>query len=69
MKQAKTQAEAIELLVTSIEPYVKNFDSNSWRWETYISEEVDAIYKKYISVINGVYKKYSGKQALPGMKK
>ena len=42
--------------------HMKKLDSNVWRWDKYICEEVDLVYKAYAPLMEAIYKKYSGRK-------
>jgi hypothetical protein len=41
---------------------------NSWRMKSYITEEVDIVYKTHRPILENVFKRFSGKKSLPGQK-
>ncbi|CAG9313733.1 unnamed protein product [Blepharisma stoltei] len=43
-------------------------DTNIWRNEKYLCEEVDLVLKAHKPILDAIYKKYSGKKTLPGQK-
>ena len=53
------------MIVDDIQPVISKFDSNEWR-NTYICKEVDAMFKKYLPILNATFNNYSKKYVLPG---
>ena len=49
-------------------PYMETIDSNKWRWDKYICEDVDLVLKSYKRILDGIYDKYSGRYTKPGAK-
>jgi hypothetical protein len=49
-------------------PVMQKYNSDTWRWDKYICEEVDIVLKAYLPILQAVYKKYSGKLCKPGQK-
>jgi Ran GTPase-activating protein (RanGAP) involved in mRNA processing and transport len=69
-KQAKSVLEAFEMLLHQyIIPVVKTFDTNSWRSQFYLLEDVDCVLKAYKPILESIFVKYSamGKGALDKM--
>jgi len=63
-------SEAIEkCLNENIVKTFENIDSHKWRLEKYWNEECDTVLKKYLPIIKELFKRYSGKYALPGKPK
>lgn len=65
--------EAVEKLLSDhLLPYIKAhepfFFPQKWREERYWTEDVDAVYKSYLPVVQALYKKYSGLKTKPGQK-
>lgn len=54
------------MFIEEIKPKIKQFDSNIWRWETYLCEEVDLVYKSYLPIFKNAYSVYSGRLNTPG---
>ena len=62
-------ANSLKMLMDqSVVPMISKFNHHKWRVERYWNEEVDTIYKSYLPVFRGIYKKYSGERTLPGQK-
>ena len=53
----------------SVLPFIKKFDCHDWRLKRLWNEENDIVYKYYMNVLKGIYEKFSGKYAKPGMPK
>jgi len=51
----------MQQLIDDMLTNMKKYDSNTWRWDKYICEEVDLVYKAYTPLVEAIYKKYSGK--------
>jgi hypothetical protein len=49
-------------------PFMESIDSNKWRWEKYICEDVDLTLKSYLPILKAVYGQFSGRKTKPGMK-
>ena len=49
-------------------PIISKYNSNKFRWESYIKEEIDVVFKKHLSLVNAVYKQYSKLLVKPGQK-
>lgn len=65
-----TYADAMRMLMSeSVTPFINKFNHHQWRVDRYWKEEVDTVYKSYLPVVRGIYKKYSGQKTLPGQKK
>ena len=47
---------------------IKSYDSNVWRLEECVTEDVDIILKTHKPILDNLYKRYSGKKTLPGQK-
>jgi len=58
----------MQQLIDDMLTNMKKYDSNTWRWDKYICEEVDLVYKAYTPLVEAIYKKYSGKAWKPGQK-
>ncbi|CAG9324752.1 unnamed protein product [Blepharisma stoltei] len=43
-------------------------DTNIWRDQKYLCEEVDLVLKAHKPILDAIYKKYSGKKTLPGQR-
>ena len=48
---------------------ISSYNSNAWRNEVYICEDVDIILKVYKPILDCAFLKYSGRKTLPGCKK
>lgn len=69
-KQQKTIKEAFEVLLHQhVIPVVKTFDTNSWRSQHYLIEDVDCVLKAYKNILESIFVKYAaaGKGALDKM--
>lgn len=69
-----TFPEAVDKLLNDhVLPYINAntsiFLSQKWREERYWNEQVDTVYKSYLPIMQGLYRKYSGMKTKPGMKK
>jgi hypothetical protein len=60
--------DSVKMMLDACRPHLNSIDSNRWRWDRLICEEVDYVYKKYFRVFKQIYKKFSGKKAVPGKK-
>ena len=61
--------EAVESLLTDhMLPRLKELCSDSWRTEKYLCESVDVTLKAHKQIFDCVYKKFSGRKALPGQR-
>lgn len=49
-------------------PIMITYDTSIWRNGEYLCEDVDLVFKAHKSILDQVYKKYSGKKTLPGQK-
>jgi len=68
--QVSTYADAMNMLMDeSVKPFIAKFNHHQFRPDRYWNEEVDTVYKSYLPIIRGIYKKYSGQKTLPGQKK
>ncbi|CAG9317234.1 unnamed protein product [Blepharisma stoltei] len=68
-KIVSNAAEGIEKLTNDhLLPIITLYDTNKWRLEKYVCEDVDLVLKAYKPILDAVYKRYSGKKALPGQK-
>lgn len=64
----RTYPDAVQLFTDEIWPKIQNNDSNTWRWDVYLCEEVDIIYKRYLAIFKEIYTGYSGRTKTPGAK-
>jgi len=65
-----SHAVAVERLVEEMKPIITKYDSNVWRWQrVYICEEVDLVLKAHKSILDAVYKRFSGRFDKPGKPK
>ncbi|CAG9334427.1 unnamed protein product [Blepharisma stoltei] len=68
-KVCSTVGDAIEKLAqTHLIPVFSKYDSNKWRYEKYLVEDVDLALKVHKMILDAIFKKYSGKKTLPGKK-
>lgn len=49
-------------------PRLTTFNSDRWRIETYMNEQVDLTLKAHKPILDSIYKRYSGRKTLPGYK-
>jgi len=61
-------AEAIEKLANEHLSVMATYDTNKWRFEKYLCEDVDLALKAHKPILEFVFSKYSGKKGLPGSK-
>lgn len=67
---AQNYGEAMTMLMEeSVKPYVSKFNHHQWRPDSYWNEKVDTVYKSYLPIMRGIFKKYSGLKTMPGHKK
>lgn len=63
----ETIPEAVELLYEqNLKPLLSQFDCHKWRREKLWNEACDLAYKRNLNTFNLIYKKNSGRYALPG---
>ena len=68
-KLYSTVAEGLQIMLQEhLIPFMQNYNSNKWRMEKYLCENVDLVLKCHKQILDSVYKKYSGKKAMPGQK-
>eukprot|EP00358_Blepharisma_japonicum_P001299 CAMPEP_0202955260 /NCGR_PEP_ID=MMETSP1395-20130829/51643_1 /ASSEMBLY_ACC=CAM_ASM_000871 /TAXON_ID=5961 /ORGANISM="Blepharisma japonicum, Strain Stock R1072" /LENGTH=375 /DNA_ID=CAMNT_0049671631 /DNA_START=936 /DNA_END=2060 /DNA_ORIENTATION=- len=68
-KICTTVAESIQkLLDEHLLAVMRNNDTNKWRFDKYVCEEVDLVLKAHKPILDALFRKYSGKKTLPGMK-
>lgn len=62
-------ADALQKLFRDhILKFMMSMDTNKWRKEMYVCEEVDLVLKAHKLILDVIFKKYSGKKTLPGKK-
>lgn len=49
-------------------PIIMEHDTNKWRMEKYVCEDVDLVLRAHKSILDAIFKRYSGRKALPGQK-
>lgn len=65
----ETDTEAFrKLLNDHLLPVISKNDSNKWRWEKYVCEDVDLTLKAHLPVLKALFSRYSGRKTLPGYK-
>jgi len=62
-------SKGIELLIQQFSKSFPSLDCHIWRVSRLWNEECDIVLKKYRPLLEILYKKYSGKETLPGNKK
>lgn len=68
-KICSTYNQAMQKLLTDhLIPVMSTYRTEMWRNEEYYTEEVDLVLKANKEIFVSIYKKYSGKQTLPGKK-
>lgn len=50
-------------------PVIKNYEKSTWRDSEYLVEEVDLVFKAHKPILDHVFKRYSGRKAVPGQKR
>ena len=68
-KQVNTAVEALKRLLSDMAPLLETYDSNQWRWNVYICEEVDLVYKAWKVVLDTIYQRFSIRKSKPGLPK
>jgi hypothetical protein len=58
-----------KLVEENLKPFFSKFDCHKWRRETLWNEKSDLVYKRNMSTFDKIYKKNSGRYALPGATK
>jgi hypothetical protein len=66
--QAQNSVEAVTRFMDGIRDFLKTIDCNTLRWARYICEDVDLIFKRYLSLFKNLFAKYSGRKTRPGCK-
>ena len=61
--------QAVEKLLNEMSPVLDAYDSNVWRWDVYLCEEVDMVYKAYRQILDAVYQRFSVRKSKPGQPK
>lgn len=68
-KVVTTHSEAVDkLLNEDMWPILCKYDCNKWRWDRYICEEVDLIYKAHRPILENIWSRYSIRLKKPGQK-
>lgn len=68
-KVVQTPTEAVERLVNvDMWPILFKYDSNRWRWDYYICEEVDLVYKAHKPILDNIWTRFSVRLKKPGQK-
>lgn len=68
-KVAKNPAEALEKLIDEhLKELLPSYDNRVFRQEKYMIEEIDYFIKAHKVVFEALFKKYSGRKAVPGQK-
>ena len=57
-----------KLLAEHLMEIMKKYDYKAWRFQEYLTEEVDLVYKAHKIILDFIFKRYSGRKALPGQK-
>jgi hypothetical protein len=64
-----SHSEAVDMMIRDhVGPLISKYDSNKFRWEVYVNEDVDNVFKKHLTLINAIYKQYSRALVKPGQK-
>jgi hypothetical protein len=50
-----TQADAVEHLLIEMVPFMETVNSETFRWEKYICEDVDLTLKSYLPILKSVF--------------
>ena len=50
-------------------PHFSSFKSSTFRKQVLWTEENDLVYKKYLPIVQEIYRKYSGRETLPGQRR
>jgi len=68
-KICETDTESLQKLLDEHSMKIlEKYDSNRWRWDVYICEDIDLTLKAHKAILDALYKKFSGKKTLPGYK-
>jgi hypothetical protein len=68
-KIVASPTEAVtQLLNQDMWPTLSKYDSNKWRWERYICEEVDLVYKAHRAILDSIWTRFSIRLRKPGQK-
>jgi hypothetical protein len=67
-KVVATPSEAVQKLFEEMWPILSKYDSNTWRWERYICEDVDLVYKAHRPILESIWSRYSIRMKKPGQK-
>lgn len=65
--QSTTEAVA-KLYSDHLDPILAKYETETWRSQVYMTEEIDYLLRAHKNLFEHVYKKYSGKDAVPGQK-
>jgi hypothetical protein len=66
----KTPSESVDKIFTDhIVPIYGKMDCHAWRLQYLWNEPCDIILKKYLSLIQALFKKFSGRYTMPGKPK
>jgi hypothetical protein len=68
-KVVSSPSEAVQkLLNEDMWPILSKYDSNIWRWDRYICEEVDLVYKAHKPILESIWSRFSVRMKKPGQK-
>ena len=68
-KTFNTVFDSVKTLFTDfLETKLKDYCSDSWRTEKYFNETIDITLKAHKPIFDSIFKKFSGRKAIPGQK-
>eukprot|EP00359_Climacostomum_virens_P009598 CAMPEP_0204913250 /NCGR_PEP_ID=MMETSP1397-20131031/11196_1 /ASSEMBLY_ACC=CAM_ASM_000891 /TAXON_ID=49980 /ORGANISM="Climacostomum Climacostomum virens, Strain Stock W-24" /LENGTH=869 /DNA_ID=CAMNT_0052084449 /DNA_START=77 /DNA_END=2683 /DNA_ORIENTATION=- len=68
-KVVTSPSEAVQKMLTEdMWPILSKYDSNKWRWDRYICEDVDLAYKAHKPILDNIWSRFSIRLKKPGQK-